>query len=144
MVISLKFSPLIKAVLPEDVHNEILEVIVAETLQEMANESKHFIQYLKESTQNKEYGALIQICPLLRDIKFGGLYFSLNIHISKNLKKWKNKTFAKFKKELDFYLTPTLTGGLCENQRPYKYFFGKLVSVIHFLQTGFLKNKFLF
>ena len=98
MVISLKFLPLIKAVLPEDVHNEILEVIVAETLQEMANESKHFIQYLKESTQNKEYGALIQICPLLRDIKFGGLYFSLNIQISKNLKKCKNKTFAKFKK----------------------------------------------
>ena len=59
----------LKAVLPEDVHNEILEVIVADTLQEMANESKYFIQYLKESTQNKEYGSLIQICPLLRDIK---------------------------------------------------------------------------
>ena len=42
---SLRFLPLKKAVLPEDVHNEILEVIVAETLQEMANESKHFIQY---------------------------------------------------------------------------------------------------
>ena len=113
-----KILTLKKAVLPEDVHNEILEVIVAETLQEMANESKHFIQYLKESTQNKEYGALIQICPLLRDIKLGGLYFSKNIQMYNNFKECKNNISAKFSEVLDFQLTLTLAGGLCEDHRP--------------------------
>ena len=83
----------------------------------MANESKHFIQYLKESTQNKEYGALIQICPLLRDIKFGGPYFSLNIQMSNYFKGVEKQNMRKVLRIMQFLKAPALAGGLCEDHR---------------------------
>ena len=43
-----------KLVLPEDFHNEVLELIVSETLVELSNEATYFVQYLRDSTNRKE------------------------------------------------------------------------------------------
>ena len=60
---------LMNLVLPLEFHQEVLNIIVSSSLQEISNDAAKILIQLDESLKVPEYGALLELCPAIGQLK---------------------------------------------------------------------------
>ena len=60
---------LMNLVLPLEFHQEVLNIIVSSSLQEISNDAQKILIQLDESLKVPEYGALLELCPAIGQLK---------------------------------------------------------------------------
>lgn len=60
---------LMNLVLPLEFHQEVLNIIVSSSLQEISNDAQKILAQLDESLKIPEYGALLELCPAIGQLK---------------------------------------------------------------------------